>query len=154
MGGANAYASTNLKAPSDAQRVHMVFNRELSALSPEKYRAKFKRTVTRGWWTPEGNSVSSTVAHEFGHAIRFMRPDQFSVFSDVMKAIEALDPSVSFTNFTGATQWIKRNISEYAAKNPEELIAESFSEVVRLGDDARPAARAVVDALMKRRMNP
>lgn len=159
-GNPNASAtfySRQLRGGTD-HYTQLQFNTEHARLNAVQYARRFSKVADRGWWVPESSNVGGTIAHEFGHAMRFVEDDLFSVTQRVIGALKEVAPDVKFGistargGFNPATsQWIKQNVSQYAASNIEELIAESFSEVVRLGNAARPGARAVYNALMSRR---
>lgn len=172
-------AVANMTGRSNAQVSHQVltktntlrFNKEFSAFSPAQYAERFKKWGTNGWWTPGGNRISSIVAHEYGHLMRFVDfSDRVQMGRAIGVAFErefggwayganraefrtmfgVYGDGLKFRN-TAAQKFVEKHISKYATTNFEEMVAESFAEVQMYGVNARPAAKVVYQTLMSMR---
>lgn len=81
---------------------------------------RLRRTSQRGWSAPGVGSVCGLITHEFGHL----------VYQELLSS-GRLDSTVGALldeYWQQGEDWIRENISGYAARKPRELFAETFAE--------------------------
>lgn len=120
-----------------------------------------------GWWTPSGsgNSLATTLAHEYGHHVtncifdinaNHFDPDRsrrlLTVIGDALKVPVSLDADV-LRELTRVCRdhkmLIVREVSEYGSTNAAELLAEIWQEWSTMGERARPHIRAIGRVMQK-----
>lgn len=101
-------------------------------------------------WHPIGTTAESIVTHEIGHAIDGLlarerilggvtvsgeyRYASSSLKTTIMKRAAKIDPGIAddmdFDKFHKSSLAVKRSVSQYATKNPQEWFAECFAEYI------------------------
>jgi hypothetical protein len=134
--------------------------------SPEMAR----QSKAAGWWSTDAQTA--VVVHEYGHHVGYSAELALLRKNVPDGRAAAISPNVRIVgNRDGGELWqaavsqrisdryldggpvswqqltptIKAELSEYAATNGREVMAEAFAEVALRGDEARPLAKLVVE---------
>jgi hypothetical protein len=100
--------------------------------APDKLAESLKRSVANGWHPPGCDTVRSIVDHEMGHQLDTL------VGAANAPAIRAL--------WDQGRDAVVAGLSEYAAKNIAELVAEGWAEYLN-NPTPRPMARVIGEAI-------
>ena len=110
-----------------------IFNGVYFNAKAPKDKETAKRCVESGWWTPGGETLGGTMAHELGHALSSTYESKHGVrLSDTPKLR-------SIVKSNGGYDGISKNLSRYGATKNEETIAEAWCEFT-VTENPRPLA--------------
>lgn len=124
-------------------------------LSPGWYGDAFRLRVSlaedaaAGFHPPGAGTPAAVVTHEFGHALhKGLLGDHWA--TDMLRDLQDLArrSGVDVTDDAAVRGWVGREVSHYAATDPDELVAEAFTEVELNGDRAREVSRFIVERMM------
>jgi len=94
-------------------------------------------------WHPRGtNSPAAIALHEFGHVI-----DLSSLAEEIYPAVDQMVTAMAVRDGLRETEVIARQISQYAATDRAELVAEAFADVMMNGAAASELSRGVFNLL-------
>lgn len=105
----------------------------------DKYLLSLKESEESRWHPPGTNTPMGVAVHEFGHILDNSLGND--AYLEVWRTLQRrVEPGHSQSG-------IAREISDYAAENMQELVAEAFADVMINGDGATPASREIFDIL-------
>jgi len=146
-------------------RLNARFTRDYQTMKDSKMNGQIKKWTTKG---AGEKPWEATITHEYGHVLDWFAGEadaRKKLFNPIKKVYmeESGEPKFMLSKFV---RWLSGDRfaytyngagpSRYAVNKPTdkgyneaEIIAESFTDVVRNGSDAKPVSRAVYDVLMR-----